>query len=596
MAQLKSQTSKQISLEKRRLFQPVAPELRKNFGGAILYKFREYHENETPNMEFPHGITNVEYVIAQDDNDLSGGLALSASAAPEARAFLFIQSFVAELFDLGGNDSVGSPIIQVFQKHIMQSRLGTHCIFGLRRQGIEIEEHSFAVHLDQNKRVVMVCCTYLPNLPGSFEEQSEFPDEPIRKALAGIDYEGAKAEKQWLVIWQGEGENKGYRIVPGSQVKLRRPTGKTQSIASSINQANILGITAEGVKKQYRNSPGAYSKSIGLGKIIRNFFIETDKPQGIDALSDANIASKQYQAVLRNLESNSELNGRYAAVQDEINTVTENRRGIFTRESGSSFDRVNAYYHLDYIQRYFRENLDFQALDDYPHLNPVRIILKYRPNVLLAEYDVITERIFFHQIKKTETTAARDPRFIYHEFLHTVTDAIARMPRGGSASATARSQETLQAQAMDEGIADYFACSLAWQQGAQRAAFYFVKHGQWKLDRDLNPEHPSRVTITQFKDVDDSTWRTAKYRLGEQWARGLWRLHEQVGPEIADMLIAHSIFFLTRWATFRHGIQALRLADRLLFSEEHKDEIREFENQINIILDEEPLEERYSAA
>lgn len=595
MEQSKSDTYQTGVQSKTPPFRPIVPELQKNFGRAIMFKFYKYREGERPDVSSPAGITNLEYVIAQGDHDLSGRLALSASAPSEERAFLLISSFVAELFGTGDSADTASSSIQVFQKHMMQSRLGTHCIFALRREGIEIEEQSFVVHLDQSKRVVMLSCTYLPDLPALFEDPAEFPEEPIRQKLQGIEYEIAKAERQWLITLHEDRGLKSYRIAPGSQVKLSLPTARTQSITSSRNQANLLTVTASGIQKKYRSSPGAVGKSIGLGKITRSFFLETDKSQGIEALSDDNIKPWKNQAVLRNLESNAELVGRYAAVQDEIDNVTENKRGIFTEENGSSFDRVNAYYHLDYIQRYFREILDFQILDDYPHLNPVRIVLKYERSALLAEYDVIKERIFFYQIKKTETTAARDPRFIYHEFVHIVTDAIARLPRGGAASATARSQETLQAQAMDEGIADYFACSLARQQGAQRASFYFVKNGRWKLDRDLEPAQPSRLTIGEFKDINESTWRTAKYRLGEQWARSLWRLRQQLGPEVTDMLIAHSIFFLTRWATLRQGIQALRLSDRLLFSEEHKKEISEFEDQISLILDEKSEAERFSA-
>ena len=595
MAQYESEKSQESSFLQRPELRPVVPELRKRYGDAIWYKFYKYRENELPEVNSTQGITNLEYVIAQNGNDLSARLPLSASAAPEVRAFLFIQTFIDEIFP-GKSENLEFPPLQVFQKHIMQSRLGTHCIFGLRRQGIEIEEHSFAVHVDQNRHVVMLCCTYLPDLPALLDQPSEFPAEPVRTHLEGLDYESAKAEKLWSVIWEGEGENKRSSIVPGNQVKLSLPARRSRGNASSLTQANVVTVTAKGIQKQYRSSPGAYGKSIGLGNVLRNFFIESDRPEKSEVLSDTEIKKKWHQAVLRNLESNSELVGRYAAIQDEINVVTENKQGIFTEENVSYFDRVNAYYHLDSIQRYFRENLDFQLLDDYPHLNPVRVVLKFENDSRVAEYDVVTERILFYQIKDTETTAARDPRFVYHEFVHTVTDAIARLARGGTVPATARSQETLQAQAMDEGLADYFACSLARQQGAQRAAFYFFKNSRWTLDRDLDPERPTLHTITEFKDIDDSMWRTAKYQLGEQWARGLWRLHEQMGPDVADMLIGHSIFFLTRWSTFRQGVQALRLADRLLFSAEHKKEITDFEAQINLILDEQPVLETSTAA
>lgn len=596
MTQNQTDPSQYASLPERSPFRPVVPDLKAIFGAPVLlYKFHRYPENEYPDSSLPEGITNLEYVIARVDDDLSAGLPLSALAVPEVRAFALIQNFVEKLYH-AEDESAEIPRFQIFQKHILQSRLGTHCIFGLRRQGVEIEDHCFVVHVDQNRHVVMLCCTYLPDLPALFGGPSEFPAEPVGEIQKKWSFESAKVEKLWSVIWQGEGENKGSRIVPGNQVKLSLPARKPGGDATAKTRANVVTVTDQGIQKEYRISPGASGTRIGLGKIVRDISIKPDGPKGSEALGDTAIMSMKHQAVLRNLESGAELVGRYAAVQDEINVVIQNRQGVFTNELGSNFDRVNAYYHLDYIQRYFRENLDFQILNEYPQLNPVRVILKGKANPLIAEYDVIKERIFFYKIGKTSTTAARDPRFVYHEFLHTVTDAITRLPRGGAAPATARSQETLQAQAMDEGLADYFACSLAQQQGAQRAAFYFFKNRSWTLDRDLNPQHPELHTITEFKDVDASLWRTAKYKLGEQWARGLWRLHEELGAEVADMIIAYSIFFLTRWATFRHGVQAIRLADRLLFSAEHKEEIADFEKQISLILDEQPVREMFSAA
>ena len=47
----------------------------------------------------------------------------------------------------------------------------------------------------------------------------------------------------------------------------------------------------------------------------------------------------------------------------------------------------------------------------------------------------------------------------------------------------------------------------------------------------------------------------------------------QVGPDIADMIIANSIFFLTCWSDFSMGVWALVMADRLLFAGDHEETI-----------------------
>jgi hypothetical protein len=540
------------------------------------YTYREKLIKHFPNHSTYHfhadieGPGNLEYLIAQDDYDLSRGLVQSHFTTPEERAYQLLNLLIPSMFIFLKDPDDQNPFAQIFLKYIQYSRMGTHCIFGLQYKGFEIEEHSFAVHIDNNNRVVMVCCTYLPNLPSMLIRDSEFQaveEEKIKTELKNIKPDNADAEKLWLIIWDEE-SNK-YILAPGVQVKLRLPD-------SDKKRPTVLRISATRKKELY-NSPGLSDQKIGLGEIIRDF-LETNNLNK-DILDDGNI--KKYQVILQDLESGSELIGKYAAIKDEINNYNEDRKGIFINESKSSFDRVTAYYHLDYIQRYFREKLGLSLLDEYPHLSPAQIVLSYKSSPLIAQYDVNREKIIFYQLGSKGFTAVRDPRFIYHEFLHMVTDAIARLHRGDK-SPTPRSRETLQAQAMDEGTADYFACSLAKLQGAKKAFFYFPKRGKWVI-RNLQPTgyggNKQKTINIQIADwsADEETWKTKKYDLGEWWGRYLWQIRKSLGAEVTDMLVAHSLFFLTRWATLEQGFMALQLADRLLFSNKHKEAIDKIE-------------------
>jgi hypothetical protein len=516
----------------------------------------------------PNGPGNLEYIIAEGDEDLSRESILTSFTTAEERAYQFMNSLLPLLF----LNIERNSFARLFLKHTMQSPMGTHCIFGLQYQGFEIEEHSFVVHVDSKNHVVMISCTYLPTLPELLRgaEYQPVTKEIVEKEIKNIKYENAEAEKLLLIIWDEQSQK--YIVAPGSQVKLSLPN-------RNARQPTILGVTANFTRKS-NNSPGLADKKAGLGEIVRNF-LEANTPDdnSIDRFADDKII--RYQAILLDLESRSELIGRYAAIRDEIDNYNEDKNGIYFKEGGSTFDRVTAYYHLDYIQRYFREKLSLRLLDEYPHLNPARIVLKLKPSAKIAEYDVNKERIFFYQLESTGFTAVRDPRFIYHEFLHAVTDALARLHRGDMSSVP-RSRETLQAQAMDEGTADYFACSLAEQQGAKKALFYFIKLGKWMIERNLESEgneareEKMRIQISNL-EVNASTWRTQKYRLGELWGRYLWQLRKSVGAEVADMLIAQSLFFLTRWASFEQGFRALQLADRLLFSDKHQEAINKIE-------------------
>jgi len=526
---------------------------------------------------------NLEYLIAKDNADLSEEFdsKLSFFATPEECAKRFIDSLVSKVFLKDRHD----PTPKIFLKHTFQSRLGTHCIFGLQYQGFEIEEHSFAVHVDKNNHVVMVCCTYLPYLPKLLGKPFEaLREDMIRQEIAKIgEYESAAGEKQWLMIW--DEKNQAYELFPGDQVKLTLSKSQTKKRRSTTvvyifkRDANVYEV------KELNNSAGLSDQTVGLGEVIRKF--EEKKTRSLSTLMNLTPS----EAILQDMESSSELIGKYAAIKDEIQTVyTTERHGIFLGETGSAFDRVTAYYHLDHIQRYFRERLGFRLLDEYSHLNPVTLVLRSE-TTHVAEYDINAEKIMFYKLGSNNFTAVRDPRLVYHEFVHAVTDAIARLHRAGQEQSP-RTKEILQAQAMDEGIADYFACSLAQRQGAKKALAYYMKSKRtWGIVRDLDPKRGARgadesVSVKIQELQDRTAWKTKKYELAQLWGQYLWQLRKSLGDDIADMLIAHSIFFLTRWATFEQGGEAILLTDRLLFSGQHQESIgilREVVNKVKFV-------------
>lgn len=516
--------------------------------------------------EGEQGSGNLQYIVATGDGDLSLGIGLPLSISPEERAYQLLKDWMPKLM----HEYEGSSI-RLFFKHTLQSLMGTHFVFGLEYKGFEVEEHSFVVHLDRQNQVVMVCCTYLPDLPNLLKiaEQDPFPEEiSLRDAIASEiknlrENDQVDAEKLWLLIWNKD--IPAYEAVPGSQVKVSGQTRKSQA----EKPADVLGITGSRETKKIHNSPGLPERKLGLGAVNREFVEEDDDIQAV--LGDDRMRQQKRPGMLLDLESTSDLVGRYAAIKDQIEVFHREMKGIFTNETESLFDRVNAYYHIDYIQRYFRDRLGLHLLDNYSHLNPVRLVLARRSDDV-SRYDVNGQQILFYQLGNRPFTAVRDARVVYHEFVHVVTDAIARLHRAGRLI-NPRASEALQAQAMDEGLADYFACSLAVQQGAKKALFYYRANRKWVVRRDLDPEgvqQPVQEQVDLQELGSESAWNQKKYSLGQLWGRYLWKLRKDLGAELADMLVVHSLFFLTRWATFVQGQDAIRLADQLLFGSSHE--------------------------
>ncbi|MDY7077180.1 MAG: hypothetical protein SXV54_09675 [Chloroflexota bacterium] len=469
---------------------------------------------------------DIEYLVAPDL-----GLGFPLHGTPEERARQFLR-FSFGLFGLSRRlfDQ------QIYVKHVLCSRMGTHCIFGLRYMGDEMAETNFVVHLDNDHRVVMVMNVYQP-------DESEY-----------------------------------HRLL---QVKLTAPQGDFVAWVSEDGE----------ITRSYPVHAGAIPEQVKLGQVYDGFWSHL-KGGKVDVDEAMLNRMGRKMVVLRGLEAKRGLVGRYAAVTDEISNYWPLQSSWFLYDpepSSSTFDRVMAYYHIDLIQRYFRD-LGVSVLDEYEQFNPVQVVLSPdRPTY----YSPKEQRIHLQRLGRGEPeeefegglggefeggfdykcTQAREARVLYHEFVHVVTDALARLRRQDKG----KSERFLQAAAMDEGLADYFACSLAARHGVRRAYFGRLKLDQeageleWEVERTLGPSL-SKAFGYNLRPTYDANLTSEEniYKWGEQWGRYLWQLRCALGVEVADMVIAHSIFFLTRWSTFEMGVLAIMLADRLLFEGVHE--------------------------
>jgi hypothetical protein len=251
---------------------------------------------------------------------------------------------------------------------------------------------------------------------------------------------------------------------------------------------------------------------------------------------------------------------------------------------------VLAYYHTDRVQRYFRE-LGLTALDDYPALNPIKVRLSRAAKTQFINSEQCIQLAVIPGAKRRATqppyTQAREPRVIYHEFTHAVTDSLARLQRGDWTNGGHRRHgQLLQAAAMDEGLADYFACSLAARSGDPDPKFALLKIARGRVVYDIDRQRMLTLQkgetawlepILQPEPADFATkgagfFEELKYDWGKRWGQFLWmlRTQEKIGAEAADLLVATSLFFLTRWSTIVGGVLALLQADQLLFGGVHR--------------------------
>jgi hypothetical protein len=531
--------------------------------GRLYEKMKKY----STRPELYYGINgqraSIEYLVARD---LAAGLGLSGAPEERARRFLLQQY---RLFDVPQRKLKA----QLYLKKVLRSRMGTHCIFELRADGEEeVADNCFAVHLDHEDHVVMVSSVYQSDTP---EESIGIApgewDQALKKALQEFIKQEEERRKQeseeieerlvsrvhaepmWIPDWQRQ------EHVPRLQVKLTVPDGN-----------RVLLVTPDGrIDRQYTVHGKAALGQTGVGLVYRDFWSPKEKEDGVKHHKSTKTV------VLRDLESEGELAGRYVAVQDYITRDEGIVRSYGfldkPRPDSSLFDRVMAYYHIDLIQRYFRE-LGLDVLDEeYRQFNPIRVVLNPRGETYYSPYE---QKIYIHGLHpKLCVTDAREARVLYHEFVHAVTDALARLHRQDKQySETPRYKQALQAAAIDEGSADYIACSLAARHGVGRAHFGVLELDEntlsWNVKRTLGLSRHTAY-VYKFRDVTEAKEEDLHpdivYEWGEYWGRYLWKLRCKLGAEVTDTLVAHSFFFLTRWSTFGMGVLAIMLADRLLF-------------------------------
>jgi hypothetical protein len=561
--------------------------VRLNAGAQLFYKVDDE-------------VRNLAYLVTLDGTtDLSPQPNLVSTPEERARRFL-TEHF--QLFSFPGTEMSEQKFdSRLFLKHSMRSMMGVHCIFGWRIGGVEALDYNFVVHLDRTNRIVMVSSVYRPGIePQPFNMDAIF--KQLNQRLQRVHAITSPIVEPVIIWYDG-----AYTYC--LQVKFTNRSGD-----------NIWFIDTDGrVIRQYSDACKSSPAGIGLATIFRD--MPTPSLGASSTPDQAFGAARPIQhAVLRGLNSARDLVGRYVAVVDQISAeLFDTRKAQFLAspdlitEKNTQFDRQMTYYHIDYIQRYLRD-IGLDLLDDYEHINPIQVVLYPKQGELQIDtplYASQQQRIYMTELADG-CTSARDPRILYHEFMHAVTDAFARLNRQAKVGpGVLRAALIWQAAAMDEGLADYFACSLAVRAGADNAFFYappaissipmpaaagtlltigaprphklqlsWRQAGRVRRLGGARPDYPPiegyQLNIDQSvlsANVDLPAVERQIYLWGEQWGQYLWHLRSVLGVEIADTIIAHSILFLTRWSTFGQGVLAIALADSLLFDGRHQADI-----------------------
>ncbi len=408
--------------------------------------------------------------------------------------------------------------------------IDTHAHRGIQHLKYQQHYHSLPiigaeviVHIDQANRIQMVNGSYYPEVEADTATPPITETEAAAAAIAVLETEEHSEPQAELVIFPLRDQHiHAYRVV----FQAKDPLGDWV----------VFVDASTGDVIDYYN---AIHFVIGRGQVY-NSNPKRDKTIITADLSD--------------LDESKTLSGQYFAVKNAAKNGTNAVPSgpdaydfLFGDPAETHFDEVMVYYHLNKINRFFR-NLGYEA-HDYQMLAHVHVPDPADGN---ADYDNAYfspfDKAFFWGHGDVLNDLAQEAAVIYHEYTHSVVDAIQPL------------MATPEAGALHEGYADYFACSLT---DDPKIGEFAVEAAGEEFLRDLHIQK-TYETIT----------KTDVHADGEIWGAACWKIRETLGRRVADLLLYDSLQYLPPNAHFVDAAEGILQADTNLFNGKYTNQLK----------------------
>jgi hypothetical protein len=216
---------------------------------------------------------------------------------------------------------------------------------------------------------------------------------------------------------------------------------------------------------------------------------------------------------------------------------------LFTR-SQHQFEDVNVFYHINHFQHYIR-SLGFDNLANYQiHIDA------HAHNG--ADQSSFSPFFTPHRLNFGigGVDDGEDAHVIIHEYAHALSESAAPSSNSGS-----------ERQALDEGLADYFAVSYSksinphdWQK-----VFSWDGHNSFWTGRNaaVSRKYPQGLTSSIHTN-------------GEIWSSTIMQIQGALGREITDILMLQTMYSFSANIKMSQAAQLFIQADELLYEGEHK--------------------------
>jgi Zn-dependent metalloprotease len=426
-------------------------------------------------------------------------------------------------------------------EQVSESLAGKAVLFQQYFDGTPIHGAWVAIHINNANRIFLVMNDTVPaptleKKIGKRKRGDFLPEAEIDEIIAGKarEYGTLSTEiRKESMIYAMRGT---FRPVWKVSFGTERPAGSWVLFVDKVS-GHII---------EERN---VLRKAVGKGRVfVPNPVVSLDRDDLFDLKDgDDTVFVPAYRTVrLKDLEPGGFLKGPYVDTTRTKNPAQSAQFDFRFNRSADRFEEVMAYYHIDSLQRYI-QTLGFSG---------ARGILKR--SIRVNVHGTREDNSFYDPSpgRKDVTFGdggvddAEDAEIIIHEYGHAIQDAI--VPGYGQKS---------EGRAMGEGFGDYLAGTFYYRhkKGARR-----LKLGEWDakgyqggpqecLRRLDGPaRYPAEMEGEEHAD-------------GVIWSACLWQVRALLGAKKADTVILESHFYLSQYADFRDGADAIIMAVKNLY-------------------------------
>lgn len=462
-------------------------------------------------------IKNVDLLVATEDGQRLGSLRgdlsekISGDKALAARKYILRN---AKLFNLP--EVKDDSMLKMVRTE--EAAGATHVAFQMNLDGVPVHEAEIAVHIGKDDRVQLA--------NGSFPTINEITNQiniSRQDALA--------AAKRALNIKKIRGVAKAEMVVYPEKNIGRMAFLVKMGALEPLGDWEIL-IDADTGKE--------------ISRINQLTFADTHAGKG-NVFVNHPLAAPASVETLNNLTTHG-IEGLYckAVNEDTAGSVNENDEHIYD-PNNTHFDEANIYYYINTVHDFFKK-MGYDKLD-WSIKATVHVGDKYDN----AYFSPMENAMAFGDGNRLNDLA-KEESVAWHEYSHAHIAQIVRL------------NYSAESGAMNEGQADYFACTISNDD----------KVGEYVMNKMNKPYLRILTNDMHYPESIEGEVHAD----GRIWGAILWDIRNALGAEVADLLIHKSFYYLKAGSPkFIDGANAIFTADKNIFEGKYADKLREVFNK-----------------